>query len=214
MVRTFWWLATWSMAAMFVYLCVCVTGSQLIWKHEGVFFVRERMKREKKGGGGWKADRRGLGRSAIFQQARHTTWSLITHKALCNSNHRLGCIIRLNKTWPSLSFTPLSLPCCYKTFASGCDISMPLLINWTNCTCCCFHCRTPEHDVHEMINGDTNFNSFFELLSTWFFFFFFFVNRYFNKRGNHSLVEFIQSVTTFKTTSLLYKNALYLIHLL
>lgn len=37
------------------------------------FFVRERMRREKKGGGGQKADRRGLGRSAIFQQAGHTT---------------------------------------------------------------------------------------------------------------------------------------------
>ena len=70
------------------------------------FFASEGEK--KKGGGGWKADRRGLGRSAIFQKARHTTWSLITHKALCNPSHRLGCIIRLNKTWPSLSFTPSS----------------------------------------------------------------------------------------------------------
>lgn len=125
-----------------VCLCVCFSDRKPAhleaWR---VFFLWGREWREKKGSGGWKAERRGLGRSAIFQQARHTTWSLITHKALCNSNHRLGCIIRLNKTWPSLSFAPLSLPCRYKTFAPGYGISIPLLINWTECACWFFFCK-------------------------------------------------------------------------
>lgn len=93
------------------------------------------MKTEKKGGGGWKADRRGLGRSAIFQQARHTTWSLITHKALCNPSHRLGCIIRLNKTWPSLSFTPFPCPAATNICSWLWHFRLPLLSHWPTCTC-------------------------------------------------------------------------------
>lgn len=141
MAQTLWWplLEIWLPCLLICLYSWQEVGSCGSLKGFLNFFLQRREWKVKKGGGGWREDRRGLGRNAMFQQARNTTWSLITHKALCNPNHRLGCIIGLNKTWPSLRFTPLPLPCCYKTFAPGNDILMPLLINWTNWTCCCFH---------------------------------------------------------------------------
>lgn len=84
-------------------LFICIFYLFVFWQEASSFGImifrgREKTDEKKKGGSGWKADRRGLGRSAIFQQAKHKTWSLITHKTLCNPNYRLGRIIRLNKT--------------------------------------------------------------------------------------------------------------------
>lgn len=83
-----WWLPLIQCRAH-AHIPKCLTAATmgyLEWRRHARLFIYYwaaslgSLRSEEKGGG-WKADWRGLGWSAIFQQARHTTWSLITHKA-------------------------------------------------------------------------------------------------------------------------------------